>query len=114
MQSRGIFWLEGTAVATGVTLDTDYPLQYEFSHNQFNYTFSRQGAIYSHDIDTETYPTYMLFRNNEYNHVYSLDSAIMKAVVSGSSSEDTYAVHNFTDERLFEVQNGAFGYTGKN
>lgn len=36
----------------------------------------------------------------------------MRAEVSGSSETSTYAVHNFTDEKLFQVQNGAFSYLG--
>ena len=38
----------------------------------------------------------------------------MKAQIVSSAETNTYAVHNYTDERLAEVQNGAFGYTGLN
>ena len=38
----------------------------------------------------------------------------MKAQVVSSAETNTYAVHNYTDERVSEVQNSAFGYTGLN
>ena len=62
-----------------------------------------QGAIYSHDIDTDTFPSYTLFKNNEYKYAFSLDSAIMRAESLGSSTLLNYAVHNFTDESLYQI-----------
>ena len=60
-QQRGIFWIRG---ATNATRSISYPLQYEFYDNYFEYAFSKQGAIFSHDIEVDNFPFYMRFKRN--------------------------------------------------
>ena len=84
-----------------LTREADYPLEYEFVGNQYDYTFSHQGAIYSLDHYTSHYPQYMRFARNEYNNIYCLDSCIMRAEVLGSGDTSTVSIHNYTDEKLF-------------
>lgn len=80
----------------------------------FDYTFSVQGGIYSLDHYKSHYPQYMRFMRNSYSNIYCLDSAIMRAEVFGSEITSQISIHNYTDETLFQVQNGAFSYYGKN
>ena len=96
------------------TREANYPLEYEFYDNLFNYAFAEKGAIYSLDHQTVNYPQYMRFQRNHYEDIYCLDSAIMKAEVFGTGSTSQLSIHNYTDETLIKVQNGAFSYTGKN
>ena len=72
-------------------------------NNYFAYSFSKQGAIFTHDVILGAKNSLMVFKGNRYEVAYSLDSPVMRAKTQGSSNTETRAVYIFEDEYVDRV-----------